>query len=154
MKTINTAEELEIQSPCTALVLRQWLTKAASLVRPSPVTKETKTFLKRAEKSAYEGNVLWEFTPTRFLILVSLLRKSRGVSTYAGIWLYLMVLSMPDEAAKNIQVDLEKGTFTGLPGLVKMFKKGMGKCTNISSTCASTASRASMPKRKKKRTKG
>ena len=153
----TTEVEVEIQSPCSALALRQWLTKASSLVQPSFVTKGTQAFLKEVEWEAYEGNVLWEFTSTRFMILLSLLmQSSKGkVKTYGDVWPYLMVLSMPDEVARHIKVDLENGTFTGMPGLIKAFKKkGMGKCTNTLLTSGSKASRMSMPGRKKKRSKG
>jgi hypothetical protein len=150
------ATELEIQSPCTAIDLRDWLTKTSNLVKPSVITAETQAFLKQAEKEAYEGQKGWEFTPTRFMILLSLLREStKGkVNTYADIWPYLMVLSMPDEAAEFIQIDLENDRFIGMPGLAEVFKKGMGKCTNTPSTSGSKPSRASMPRRKKKRSKG
>jgi hypothetical protein len=150
------ATELEIKSPCTALELREWLTKTSSLVRPMTITPETAAFLVEAEKEAYEGQKGWEFTPARFMILLSLLRKSSGgkVNTYANIWPYLMVLSLPDEAAMFIQLDLENDRFIGLPGLAEVYKKGMGKCTSSCLTSGSKASRASAPRRKKKRSKG
>jgi hypothetical protein len=153
---LRPAMELEIQSPCTALKLREWLTSTSALVKPSVVTSETKAFLKKAEQEAYAGQKGWEFTPTRFLLLLSLLRTSSGgkVNTYADVWTYLMVLSMPDEAAKNIELDLENGKFRGLPRLAEAYKKGTGKCTSTPSTSGSKASRASMLRRKKKRMKG
>lgn len=82
------------------------------------------------EWEAYEGNVLWEFTPTRFMILFSLLRKAGRARTYNDVWPYLLMLSMPYKVAKHIRIDFENGRFTGLPGLAKLFgKKGTGRCT-------------------------
>jgi len=146
-----------IQSPCTALALREWLTETSAMAEPvKNISKETRAFLKTAGQEAYGRQKGWEFTPTRFMILLGLLRtSSRGkVSTYADIWPYLMLLSMPDEAAMFIEVDLENDQFKGLPGLAEAHKKGVGKCTNTSSTSGSKASRASMLRRKKKRAKG
>jgi hypothetical protein len=126
------------------------------MVKSCVITPETEKFLQHAEKVAYEGRKGWKFTPTRFTILFSLLSKSSGgkVNTYADIEAYLMMLSMPDETAKLIQIDLENDRFTGMPGLAEVYKKGMGKCTSTLSTSGSKALRTSAPGRKKKRSKG